>query len=170
GTGALGLMRDMALGGLLGRTVTQSLLDAAPLCDLVGRAFRPHGVAAAIAQGHLYALAITATSYHSGRSYTFVQGRAGHPVWAKSRRVVLPVEITADHVCASAAIPLVFPPVAVRSAAGDLYFGDGGLRLVTPCSPAIRLGATRLLAIGIRSSRAADALSREELGAAEEAG
>src|SRR6185369_10455358 len=124
----------------------------------------------AIARGHLYALAITATSYHSGRSFTFVQGRPGHPVWAKSRRVVMPVEITADHVCASAAIPLVFPPVPIGCAGRDLYFGDGGLRLVTPCSPAIRLGATRLLAIGIRSTRAADALSREELGAAEETG
>ena len=84
--------------------------------------------------------------------------------------MVVPVEITADHVCASAAIPLVFPPVAIRYSGGDLYFGDGGLRLVTPCSPAIRLGATHLVAIGIRSMRAADALSREELGAAEETG
>jgi NTE family protein len=84
--------------------------------------------------------------------------------------VVLAVELTADHVCASAAIPIVFPPVRIRSAAGDLYFGDGGLRLVTPFSPAIRLGATHVLAIGIRSQRAADALSREELNAAEESG
>src|SRR5262249_7182341 len=81
----------------------------------------------------------------------------------KSRRVVLPVELTVDHVCASAAIPIVFPPVRVRSAAGDLYFGDGALRLVTPLSPAIRLGATRVLAVGVRSQRAADTLSREEL-------
>jgi len=92
-------------------------------------------------------------------SVTFVQRRAGHPIWSRSRRVVLPVEITSDHVCASAAIPLVFPPVRVRSVAGDLYFGDGGLRLVTPFSPAIRLGATRVFAIGIRSQRAAEALS-----------
>lgn len=170
GLGALGLVRDLACGGLLGTTVTSSFVDAAPLRALIGRILPKGAVAGAIARGHLYALAVTATSYHSGRSFTFVQGRPGHPVWVKSRRVVLPVEIIADHVCASAAIPLVFPPVAVRSAAGDLYFGDGGLRLVTPCSPAIRLGATRLFAIGIRSSRAADVLSNEELGAAEEAG
>ena len=113
---------------------------------------------------------MSATSYHSGRSFTFVQGRPGHPVWQKSRRVVLPVELTIDHVCASAAIPLVFPPVRVRSAAGDLYFGDGALRLVTPFSPAIRLGATRVLAVGVRSQRAADTLSREELATAEETG
>jgi NTE family protein len=170
GWGALRLVRDFTLGGLLGTTVTSSFLDAAPLCKLIARILPRGGVAAAIQRGHLYALAITATSYHSGRSFTFVQGRPGHAVWVKSRRVVLPVEITPGHICASAAIPLVFPPVAIRSAAGELYFGDGGLRLVTPCSPAIRLGATHVLAIGVRSRRAADLLSREELGAAEETG
>jgi NTE family protein len=170
GLGAAGLVRDLLFGGLFGTTVTGSFVDAAPLRALITRIMPKGAVAEAIARGHLYALAITATSYHSGRSFTFVQGRQGHPVWSKSRRVVMPVEITADHVCASAAIPLVFPPVAINCAGGDLYLGDGGLRLVTPCSPAIRLGATRLLAIGIRSARAADALSREELGAAEETG
>jgi NTE family protein len=170
GLGAAGLLRDLALGGLFGTTVTSSFIDAAPLRALIARILPKGAIADAISRGHLYALAITATSYHSGRCFTFVQGRQGHPVWAKSRRVVMPVEITADHVCASAAIPLVFPPVPISCAGGDLYFGDGGLRLVTPCSPAIRLGATRLLAIGIRSTRAADALSRAELGAAEETG
>ncbi len=170
GLGAIGLVRDLVCGGLLGTTITSSFVDASPLRALVARVLPKGAIGDAIRRGHLYALAATATSYHSGRSFTFVEGRPGHPVWAKSRRVVLPVEITADHVSASAAIPLVFPPVPVRSAAGDLYFGDGALRLVTPCSPAIRLGATRLLAIGIRSSRAADALSREELDVAEEAG
>jgi len=170
GLGAFGMLRDLLLGGLLGRTVTQALFDTAPLRELLGRALPLDGIAEAIRLGHLYAIAVSATSYHSGRSFTFVQGRSGHPVWQKSRRVVLPVELTIDHVCASAAIPLVFPPVRVRSAAGDLYFGDGALRLVTPFSPAIRLGATRVLAVGVRSQRAADTLSREELATAEETG
>jgi NTE family protein len=77
------------------------------------------------------------------------------------------VEITLDHIRASAAIPIVFQPVKLASPAGDLYFGDGGLRLVTPFSPAIRLGATHVFAVGIRSSRAAESLSHAELGAAE---
>ena len=75
-------------------------------------------------------------------------------------------EITPEHVCASAAIPLVFPPVRIPSLGGNLWFGDGALRLVTPLSPAIRLGASRLLAIGVRSNQAADALSRAEIGGA----
>jgi len=168
--GALGMARDLCLGGLLGRTVTQGLLDASPLRAHLARTMALGGIAGAIRAGHLYAVAISTTSYHSGRSFTFVQGRPGHPQWQKSRRVVLPVALTVDHVCASAAIPLVFPPVRIASAAGNLYFGDGGLRLVTPFSPAIRLGATHVMAIGVRSQRAAESLQREELAAAEESG
>jgi NTE family protein len=162
--GALRFVRDMALGSLLGSTLSQALLDASPLRAFLSRALPLDGIADAIRDGHLYAVAILATSYHSGRSFTFVQGRSGHPIWVKSRRVVLPVRLTVDHVCASAAIPIVFPPVALPSAVGDVYFGDGALRLVTPFSPAIRLGATHVFGIGIRSQRAADSLWQEELG------
>ena len=162
--GAAGLARDFVLGGLVGRTVSTSFFDASPLHTLFGRVFPPQGIAEAIREGHLYAIAVSATSYHSGRSITFVQGRPGHPIWVKSRRLVLPVTLRAEHILASAAIPLVFPPVRVASESGELWFGDGGLRLVAPFSPAIRLGATRVFAVGIRSARAADALAREELG------
>lgn len=162
--GALRFVRDMALGSFLGSTLSQALLDASPLRAFLERALPLDGIADAIRDGHLYAVAVLATSYHSGRSFTFVQGRHGHPVWVKSRRVVLPVHLTVDHVCASAAIPIVFPPVPLPSAVGDVYFGDGALRLVTPFSPAIRLGATHVFGIGIRSQRAADSLWQEELG------
>jgi NTE family protein len=168
--GGLGLVRDMAVGGLLGHTVTAAVFDTAPLRAFLDAHLQLEGIAEGIRLGRLYAVAITATSYHSGRCYTFVQGRDGHPVWRKSRRVVLPVDLGVEHVCASAAIPILFPPTRVRSAAGELYFGDGALRLVTPFSPAIRLGADRILAIGVRSQRAAEALSREEVASAEEEG
>jgi NTE family protein len=170
GWGAAGLLRDMMLGGVLGSTVTQALFDTSPLRRFLADKLPLDGITSGIRDGHLYAVALSATSYHSGRSFTFVQGRDGHPVWSKSRRVVLRVELTLDHVLASAAIPGVFPPVRVRSAAGDLYFGDGALRLVTPFSPAIRLGADRILAVGVRSQRAAESLTREELATAEESG
>jgi NTE family protein len=121
------------------------------------------GIGEGIARGHLYAVAISATSYHSGKSFTFIQGQPGHPLWAKSRRVTLAVTLTLDHVCASAAIPIVFQPVRLRGQGAEVYFGDGGLRLVTPFSPAIRLGASRVFAIGIRCQRSADDLSLTEL-------
>jgi NTE family protein len=161
-TSVLGLLRDFVVGPMVGRTVTHALLDATPLRALLSRVLPLEGVREAIRRGQLYALALTATSYHSGRCFTFVQGRRGHPVWQKTRRVVLPVEMTVDHVLASASIPLVFAPVRVPALAGDLWFGDGAVRLVTPLSPAIRLGASRLVAIGVRSTAAAAELSRAE--------
>jgi NTE family protein len=158
------LARDFLLGPLLGTTITHGLFDTAPLAATVADAFPPRGIAAAIRRGDVYAVAISATSYHSGRSYTFVQGRPGHAVWSKSRRVVMPVTLTHEHILASSAIPIVFPPVRIASAGAELWFGDGGLRLVAPMSPAIRLGSTHLLAIGVRSSQAADALAMDEAG------
>ncbi len=160
--GAAGLVRDFVAGGILGRTVTTGCLDTSPLDAFLASAFPQHGIADGIRAGRLFAVAVSATSYHSGRSYTFIQGRAGHPVWVKSRRVVLPVTLTHRHVLASGAIPIVFPPVRIDSNTGEFWFGDGGLRLVAPMSPAIRLGATRIFAVGVRSSRAADALAHEE--------
>jgi NTE family protein len=158
----LRLLADLGLGGLIGGGRVQSLLDTAPLRGFLSGALPLEGIGDAIQRGDVYALAITATSYHSGRSYTFIQGRAGHPMWQKSRRVSLRVEIGLDHVCASAAIPIVFPPVQLVCEGCPLWFGDGGLRLVNPISPAIRLGATRVLAVGVRSQTAAASLSRAE--------
>jgi NTE family protein len=159
---SLGLVRDFLAGGRTGATVTQGLLDTAPLEELLRSSFPARGISRALARRDLYAVAITATSYHSGRSFTFVQGQPGHPLWRKSRRMVVPVALTHRHILASASIPIVFPAVRVRATAGELWFGDGGLRLVTPLSPAIRLGAERVLAIGVRSARAAETLAREE--------
>jgi len=72
------------------------------------------------------------------------------------------VQMTLDHICASAAIPIVFPPVRLMCEGRPLWFGDGGLRLVNPLSPAIRLGASRVFAVGVRSQSAAASLSRAE--------
>jgi NTE family protein len=158
------LVLDMALGHLTGAGRTEALVDAAPLRAFLARHLPLDGIARAVDSGALYALAVTATGYHSGKAFTFVQGRAGHPLWNKSRRVALPTTLALDHVLASAAIPLVFPPVALSVASGSTaYFGDGALRLTTPLSPAIRLGARRLFAIGVRCQETADSLLRSEL-------
>ena len=103
-----------------------------------------------IKRGHLYALTISATNYNSGKSYLFIQGAKGHPMWNRSRRVTLATKITVDHICASAAIPLVFQPVKLKTARGTAFFGDGCIRLQQPLSPVIRLGARKLFAIGVR--------------------
>jgi NTE family protein len=71
-------------------------------------------------------------------------------MWNRSRRVTLATKITVDHICASAAIPLVFQPVRLKTAKGTAFFGDGCLRLQQPLSPIIRLGARKIFAIGVR--------------------
>lgn len=159
----LTLLGDLALGGVIGAGHAPSLLDASPLRGFLGQTLPLDGIAESIRRGRLYAIAIMATSYHSGKCFTFIQGQPGHPLWSKSRRVTLSVQLTLDHILASAAIPIVFQPVLLKSEVGDFYFGDGGLRLVNPFSPAIRLGASRVFAVGIRCHRSADDLSHAEL-------
>ncbi len=166
-TGVL-LALDMALGGLIGGGRSESLVDSSPLQGFLSRNLPLDGIAKAIDKGDLYAVAITATGYHSGKAFTFVQGRPGHPLWNKSRRVALATTLTVDHVRASSSIPIVFPPVALAAAGSTAYFGDGALRLTTPLSPAIRLGADRLFAIGVRCQESADSLLRSELSVDDE--
>ncbi len=154
---------DAATGTLFGAGRVESLLDTSPLPAFLKEHLSPDGTARALAAGHLYALAVTATGYHSGKSYTFIEGQPGHPLWLKSRRVALKAKIGISHICASAAIPVVFPPAPIVIDGATAWFGDGALRLTTPMSPAIRLGASRVLAIGIRCANSANHLTRAEL-------
>ncbi len=144
-------IKDLSFGALLGGGNARSLLDATPLRGFLGRHLQCDRIQANIKRGFLYALTISATNYTSGRAYLFIQGKKGHPLWNRSRRVTLATQITVDHVCASAAIPLVFPPVKLKAGRGTAFFGDGCIRLQQPLSPVIRLGATRILAIGVRA-------------------
>jgi NTE family protein len=141
---------DLSFGAILGGGNARSLLDASPLRHYLHAHLDCDRIQDNIRRGHLYALAISATNYTSGKSYLFIQGAKGHPMWNRSRRVTLATKITVDHVCASAAIPLVFQPVMLRTARGTAYFGDGCVRLQQPLSPVIRLGAKKLFAIGVR--------------------
>lgn len=148
-------LRDLSVGGLIGGGHAQSLLDAAPLHELIANSIDYGGIERAIKAGVLHAAAISATNYYSGVSTTFIQGAKGHATWTKSRRIGYATEIKAEHVCASSAIPIIFQPIPVDTPYGHFFFGDGALRLVNPLSPAIRLGAEKILAVGIRSQKAA---------------
>jgi NTE family protein len=127
-----------------------SLLDATPLSHFLRKHIDCSRIQENIKRGHLFAVAISATNYNTGHSYLFIQGKKGHPIWDRSRRVTLATKITVEHICASAAIPLVFSPVRLQTPHGAAFFGDGCVRLQQPLSPVIRLGAKRLLAIGVR--------------------
>jgi NTE family protein len=141
---------DLSFGGIVGGGNARSLLDATPLRRYLHKHLDCDRIQDNIKRGHLYALAISATNYNSGKSYLFIQGRKGHPMWNRSRRVTLATKITVEHVCASAAIPLVFQPVRLKIAGGTAFFGDGCVRLQQPLSPVIRLGAERVFAICVR--------------------
>lgn len=158
-------LKDLTLGGILGGGRADSLLDASPLQHYLARNLPFWGIQECVDAGHIYALAISATHYHSGKAYTFIQGTPGHPVWTKSRRIALPCKIGVEHICASAAIPLVFQPVSVQLENGPSFFGDGCLRLHAPLSPAIRLGARKVFAIGVRSQIAAEQKSLQSSAA-----
>ena len=161
-TGAQAVL-DFTLGGLLGAGRLKSFVDASPLRAFLENSLEFAGIDQAIQRGDLYAFGVTATGYHSGKAFTFIQGQLGHPLWNKSRRVALPTHLSVDHILASAAIPLVFQPIPLKTGDSVAYFGDGAMRLTTPLSPAIRLGAKRLFAIGVRCQESADSLLRSEL-------
>jgi len=141
---------DLSFGAVLGGGNARSLLDASPLQHFLNQHLDCSRIRDNIKRGHLYALTISATNYISGKSYLFIQGAKGHPMWNRSRRVTLATKITVEHICASAAIPLVFQPVRLKTPQGTAFFGDGCIRLQQPLSPAIRLGARKIVAIGVR--------------------
>ena len=149
--GALGNAAHWISSLLLGwivRTHPRSLFDNSPLESLLPRLIDPHRIARSLESGKLRALAITASSYTSGQHVTYFQ--AGEPLapWSRTQRLACPSVISIDHVLASSAIPFVFPAVALDLDGRHEYFGDGSMRQLSPISPAIHLGADRILVIG----------------------
>lgn len=125
-----------------------SLLDNAPLAGLLHKMLDLPRLDAALEAGHLAALAVSASSYTAGRHVTFYQSRDSVPAWSRAQRMSVPQQIGVDHLLASSAIPLIFPAVPLYCAERCEYFGDGSMREVAPISPAIHLGASKVLVIG----------------------
>lgn len=129
-----------------------SLLDNSPLQRLLDRHIEFDAIGRCVEQGHLKAFAVTCSGYTSGQSVTFYQGHATLAAWERARRVGVAMPIGLPHLMASSALPFIFPPVKINRE----YFGDGSMRQVAPVSPALHLGANRLLVIGVgRQSRQA---------------
>ena len=134
-------------GGRLrpGSEQTVSLLDNAPLAALLKQHVDFDGIQRNIDSGHLTALSITCSGYTSGQSVTFYQGQPDLQNWQRARRIGVAMPITLDHLLASSALPFIFPPTRINRE----YFGDGSMRQIAPVSPALHLGADRLLVIGV---------------------
>jgi NTE family protein len=147
-----GWFRGLTAGGTQPPRRYNHLLDTSPLRELLGREIPFEAIRENVARGLVRGVAISATNYETGTSVTFFDGAPEMKPWARSRRMGVRTPITLDQVMASAAIPIFFPPVQL----GGSWFGDGGVRLTAPMSPALHLGADRVLVIGIRHPRTAE--------------
>ena len=129
---------------LIRRNSPVSLLDNAPLAEMLGRNLSFDRIQANIDAGSLYALSVTASGYTSGQSVSFFQGGSGLEGWERNQRIGAAVTLKVDYLLASAALPFIFPAVKVHRE----YFGDGSMRQIAPVSPALHLGADRVLVVG----------------------
>ena len=145
-------MLSVASGGWL-LPPPRSLLDTQPLRDLLLRAIPLDRIAGNVAAGRVQALAVATTSYSTGRAVAFFEAAAATKEWSRVRRAGVRRGIDVDVLIASAAIPFIFPAGRVD---GD-YYGDGAMRQLAPLSPAVHLGANRLLVVGTRTDSPASA-------------
>lgn len=128
---------------LLSRSSPISLLDNSPLAEMVSRNLDFSRIQENIDNGCLFAVSITCSGYSSGQSVSFYQGGPGTDAWERTQRVGAAMPISIEHLMASAALPFIFPAVKINRE----YFGDGSMRQIAPISPALHLGADRVLVV-----------------------
>jgi NTE family protein len=146
-------------GGTHPLTPARSLVDTEPLRQLVRRLLNANGaevpgIMQSLQAGWLRALALTASSYTTGQSVTWVQTRNDCHIdaWERPQRKSVSCALGVEHVMASASLPFFFPAVEVDGS----WYGDGGIRLTAPLSPAVHLGASRIIAVSTRYARSRD--------------
>ena len=122
-----------------------SLFDNSPLVEFLEEMVPYEKIQENIDAGLLHALSITASGYGSGQSVTFYQGVSELKPWRRTGRVGVPTQIEIKHLLASAALPFIFPATLINRE----YFGDGSMRQIAPLSPAMHLGATKVMVIGV---------------------
>lgn len=141
----------MSIGWVIARfrrARPRSLLNNEPLAELLKRMVPLERLPMMLGGGHLQALAVTASSYTSGEHYTFFSAAKPMTLWERSQRVAAPTVLSHEHLLASSAIPFVFPAAHLDHPGASGWYGDGSMRQTAPLSPAIHLGAQRLLIIG----------------------
>ncbi len=153
-SGSVAIMRNMTRvarklvsGG--SQTRPMSLLNNAPLRELLEREIDFEAVHSAVEQGRIRAVGVNACGYASGQNVCFFEGQESQESWSTGQRAGSRTRLTLEHVMASSAIPTLFPPVAINRE----YFGDGVTRQSAHISPALRLGADRVLVVGVSANR-----------------
>jgi len=135
-------------GGFI-RTNPRAFLDNMPLRLFLKQTLQLDGIQTALERGALRAVAVTASGYTCASAISYFQAREGVEAWQRQRRKGLATKLAVNHLLASAALPIIFPAERI----GNEYFGDGGMRMVAPLSPAIHLGANRIMVIGTRDEK-----------------
>ncbi|MEW6273410.1 MAG: patatin-like phospholipase family protein [Thermodesulfobacteriota bacterium] len=135
---------DLSLGGVTGRVGARSLLDTRPLRRLLRERIPFERLDANVASGRL-TVALVATDLRTSNGVVFLHASPDVPLWTRRRWRIERTPLRAEHVIASSAIPIFFPAVEI----GGEHFSDGSIRNTTPLSPAINLGAERIIAIGV---------------------
>jgi NTE family protein len=139
-------VRDLSFGGVFGHVTPKALLDTAPMRELIARWIPFARIDASLARGALRALAVLATDLYTSHGVVFVHGSADVGLWHRSWHRIERARIGVEHLMASSAIPIFFPSVEIDGR----HFGDGCIRNTSPLSPAIHLGADRIVALGVR--------------------
>lgn len=155
-TNGIRWLMQLVSGGIGRVPQVRGLVDTHPLQEYLTEVLHAvHGELTGIQynleRDRLKAVALTTTSYSTGQSVTWVQG-SHISEWERPQRKAHRTVLTVDHVMASSALPLFFPAIQL----GDAWYGDGGLRLAAPLSPALHLGARRIIAISTRYDRSAE--------------
>ncbi len=140
----------LMLGGL-GPENPKSLLDNEPLGRLLVSSLNLSHIEKHVRSGDLQAIGVTTSAYDRGKAVTFFQGSNEIVEWNRARREGTRTALTIEHLLASTSLPFLFPAQRV----GNEYFGDGSLRLTSPLSPAIHLGANRILVVSVRDPHVA---------------
>jgi NTE family protein len=129
----------------------RSLFDNTPLWELLRKNLDFDGIPRGMYKQHLQAVGVCATSYSEADSVTFYACASPIEPWTRAARKGARVQLTLEHLMASLSIPFLFRPIFLH----QQYFGDGAMRQTSPLSPAIHLGANRLLVIGVGDPAAA---------------
>ncbi|TFZ01779.1 patatin-like phospholipase family protein [Ramlibacter humi] len=128
-----------------------AILDTMPLVDTLHHAVSLGGIDEALASKAIETVAITASSYTTGVHWTFCHTARDHrhTPWQRPGRRAEFQPLTIEHLMASSAIPFLFPATPLWVDGRREYFGDGSMRQVSPLSPALHLGAHRVLVVGV---------------------
>lgn len=135
-------------GGLI-KTNPRSFLDNMPLRRFLQKTLQLEGIQVALANEALRGVAVTASGYSSASATSYFQAQESIEEWQRTRRRGVAATLNVHHLLASASLPILFPAERI----GNEYFGDGGMRMVAPLSPAIHLGASKLMVIGTRDEK-----------------